>query len=237
MNRSIPTTLGLAFCALHYLTICATAATSVIYSQDFSSYTPGRVTDGPPGSQLPRTMSNPDNWYTESDGNTLFFLPGNAIVGAHGTSFIWGTDAPGTGLDKMFISDPISVVSGETYTLSADVALSNAGNNPVFSASYSTDGSTWNSVGSNFQPVSFLQWETGTFTFTATSNAIQFKIGNATVGGVGNDGGISWVRLEGVAGNGDISSYPGTIPEPSSLILALLGAGGFLTRRRRSIAA
>ena len=237
IDKNYSTTIGLAFCAMQSLTSLAAAAGPIIYSQDFSSFTPGRVTDNPPGSPLPRTMSDPNNWYTESDGNTLFFLPGAALAGAHGTSFLWGTDGPGTGLDKTFISDPISVVSGEMYTLSADVAFANNGNNPVFSASYSNDGATWNSIGTNFQPTNQLQWQTGIYTFTAVSTAIQFKISNATVGGVGNDGGISWVRLEGLAGTGDISSYPGVVPEPSSLILAVLSVGGILTRRRRSIAA
>jgi hypothetical protein len=178
-------------------------------------------------------MSAPDNWYTGSVGNNYFFLPGSGLSGARSGTFLWGTDSNDGGLDSLFVSDPISVVVGESYTMLADIAYANNGNNPVFSASYSTNGSTWNSVGSNFQPSAPLQWQTGSFTFTATSSVIQFRIGNATQGGVGNDGGISWVRLQGVAGNGDISSYPGVIPEPSSLGLLALGAVGLVARRKR----
>jgi hypothetical protein len=181
---------------------CTWTNAGVAYDQDFDSYTPGRVSDNPPGSALPRLETDADNWFSQVDGNSAFFIPPQFVNLPSGETALWFSDNPGTGIDKLFISDAISVRPNIAHLFTAKVRKS--GNNPpIFTAFYSTDnGITWNTIGS-VNPSANDTWETAKYIFTPTVNSIKIRIGSTTTGSSGNDGGLDFVRLreleEGIA--------------------------------------
>ena len=163
----------------------------VAYDQDFSSYTPGRLTDSPPGSAVPKLESDPDNWYSQVDGNSAFFIPPSFVDGKFA---LWFSDPPGTGIEKLFISDPITVRPNIPHLFSANVRKSGQ-NPPVFTAFYSEDnGDTWETIGS-VNPDAGDVWQIAKYVFTPTVSNIKIRIGSTTSGSQGNDGGLNFVKL------------------------------------------
>jgi hypothetical protein len=181
---------------------CTWSNQGVAYDQDFDSYTPGRLSDNPPGSALPRLETDADNWFSQVDGNSAFFIPPQFVNLPAGETALWFSDPPGTGIDKLFISDAISVRPNVNHVFTAKVRKSGL-NPPIFTAFYSNDnGDTWNTIGS-VNPSANDTWETAKYIFTPTVASIKIRIGSTTTGSSGNDGGLDFVRLreleEGIA--------------------------------------
>jgi hypothetical protein len=188
---------------------CTWTNVGVAYDQNFDSYTPGRLTEVPPGSTVPKQESDAANWYTEVDGNSAFFIAPQFVGLPPGESALWFSDSPGTGLEKLFISDPITVQPNVAHVFSAKVRKATT-NPPIFTAFYSIDnGMTWNTIGS-VDPSNFNTWETAKYIFTPTTNTIKIRIGSTTTGAGGNDGGLDFVSLREVEEG--IAIDTGTVP-------------------------
>ncbi len=180
------------------------AQAAPIYSDNFDSYTADQLNWAPPA------LSG----WTVTGGGTV------DIIGISGSyDFLTGNgryvDLDGSNGNSGLLSHTVSLLAGQTYSLSFDLAGSHRGSSETVDVNFGTTAATFtlaSSDGFSLHTMNFSAISTGLYSFNYQN------LGGDNVGAL----------LDNVAVN--------SVPEPESyaMFMAELGVMGFIARRRKN---